>query len=359
MKTNNNTSPRAILFGCEGTSLTPVERTFFERIQPLGFILFRRNCKTPQQIRSLISELKSCVTHEQVPILIDQEGGCVARLASPHWREYPEASLFGKIADHDMDLACWAVETNTFLIGAELQELGITVNCAPVLDLSFFYGHQIIGSRSFHEAPEICSTLGYHALKGFYKSGIIPVIKHLPGHGRALLDSHEDLPCIREPLEELHETDFSAFRNLVDHVEEASDPYPWGMTAHIVYETIDPQKPATLSEKIIDKIIRQNIGFKGFLISDCLTMKALSGDMSDNALQAIQSGCDAVLHCSGNLNEMIDVSAKIPELSLKSQDRLRRSMVSRHFYQQETIDRLWVDFNYHLKGYWGAEQRMI
>lgn len=354
-----NNSPKAVIFGCAGTTLTPMERSFFERTQPLGFILFLRNCQTPDQVSRLVRELRSCVDHDYVPILIDQEGGRVARLKAPQWREYPEASLFGAIADDDMNLACWAVETNAFLMGAELQSLGINVNCAPLLDLSIPDAHQIIGSRSFHESPEICSSLGYYALKGFHRAGIIPVIKHLPGHGRALMDSHEELPHIRESLEELDETDFSVFSTVISQNKDDNAPCPWGMTAHIIYDAIDPKHPATLSDKVIHKIIRQNIGFEGFLVSDCLTMKALQGDMGELALKAVNAGCDAVLHCSGNLDEMIVVAAKTPSLSQISQDRLKAGMVSRHFHDEDTQERLWVEFNYYLKSYWGGEQRVM
>lgn len=351
--------PKAVIFGCEGTSLTPAERSFFERTQPLGFILFLRNCQTPDQVKSLVIELKACVNHDYVPILIDQEGGRVARLKSPHWREYPEASLFGKIADEDMNLACWAVETNAFLIGAELQSLGINVNCAPLLDLFIPHAHQIIGSRAFHESPEICASLGYYALKGFQKAGIVPIIKHLPGHGRALLDSHEELPHILDSLEELTETDFDIFSHVIAQNKDDNAPSPWGMSAHIIYNAIDSKNPATLSEKVISKIIRQNIGFEGFLVTDCLTMKALRGDMGDNAIKAINAGCNAVLHCSGSLDDMITVAAKTPCLSQTSQDRLKAGMVSRHFHDDDTQDRLWIEFNYYLKEFWGGEQQVM
>ena len=355
----SDSAPRAAIFGCAGTVLTPVERSFFERVQPLGFILFLRNCQTPDQVRLLVKELKSCVSHDYVPILIDQEGGRVARLKAPQWREYPEASLFGVIADDDMNLACWAVETNAFLMGAELQSLGINVNCAPLLDLSVPYAHQIIGSRSFHESPEICASLGYYALKGFHRAGIVPVIKHLPGHGRALMDSHEELPHISESLEELTETDFSVFSTVISQNKEDNAPCPWGMSAHIIYDSIDSKYPATLSEMVIQKIIRQSLDFEGFLVSDCLTMKALHGDMGELALKAVNAGCDAVLHCSGTLDEMIIVAAKTPFLSEVSQDRLKAGMVSRQSHDGEPQERLWVEFNYYLKKYWGGEQRVM
>lgn len=350
---------KAIIFGFEGLTLSEAEISFFQRTQPLGFILFARNCQSPQQVSQLTESLRACVDHEYVPILIDQEGGRVARLKAPHWREYPEAEVFGRIADEDMNLACWAAETNALLIGAELQSLGVNVDCAPLLDLFFPEAHPIIGSRAFHESPEISSALGYCALKGFHKSGIAPVIKHLPGHGRATLDSHEDLPVVSASLEDLAEMDFFTFHNVIMQNYDDNAPTPWGMTAHIIYNAIDAMKPATLSPTVISEIIRGQIGFDGFLITDCLTMKALKGNMGDNAIRAIQAGCDAALHCSGNLEEMISISCKVPELSSVSQDRLKAGVVSRHFQDAEAIERLWTEFNYYLKDFWGTDRRGI
>lgn len=352
-------NPKSIIFGCESTQLTQTERQFFERTQPLGFILFLRNCKSPDQVSKLVSELKSCVDHEYVPILIDQEGGAVSRLKSPHWREYPEASLFGQVADDDMGLACWAVEMNSFLIGSELNRLGINVNCAPLLDLYFSGAHHIIGTRAFHDSPEIASVLGYYSIKGYHRAGIVPVIKHLPGHGRALADSHEELPIVKDSVVDLQETDFATFRSVCEQIKEEEWPTPWGMTAHVLYTAIDANQPATLSDTLIDKIIRRYIGFKGFLLSDCITMKALQGDMGDLTQSIIEAGCDAVLHCNGVLEEMISIAPKAPPLSQKSMDRLKMGMVSRHTYSQENEESLWIDLNYQLKPYWNNKRRSM
>jgi len=352
-------NPKAIIFGCESTQLSDTERHFFERIQPLGFILFLRNCQSPEQVRQLVEELKSCVRHDYVPILIDQEGGRVSRLKSPNWRQYPEPALFGQIAEDDLGLACWAVEMNSFLIGLELNRLGINVNCSPLLDLHYNGAHHIIGSRAFHDSPEIVSTLGYYAIKGYHRAGIVPVIKHLPGHGRALADSHEELPIVRDSLSDLQETDFAVFKSICDQIQQEEWPTPWGMTAHILYRNLDANLPATLSEKVLDKVIRRHIGFKGFLISDCITMKALQGDREELTQNSIEAGCDAVLHCSGVLEEMVKVAPKTPFLSNKSMERLKMGMVSRHTYSTENEESLWIDLNYELKPYWDNKRRTM
>lgn len=354
--------PRSVIFGCSGLRLTDAERDFFSRIQPLGFILFLRNCQSPDQVKALTSELRSCVKHDYAPILIDQEGGKVARLTPPHWRVYPEASVFGQMAEDDINKACWAAEVNAFLIGSELYRLGINVDCAPVLDLSVNYAHQIIGSRAFHTLPEICSVLGYHAVKGFQRAGIVPVIKHIPGHGRALVDSHEDLPIVTESLEELQESDFQVFQTVCNQLKEEALPTPWAMTAHVIYDALDSIAPATLSETVIERAIRRYIGFSGFLVSDCITMKALQGEtpkMEDRAHKAISAGCDAVLHCSGKLDEMISVATATPFLSPKSLDRFKTGMVSRRVHHEENEDNLWIELNYHLKPYWTQNQRVM
>lgn len=352
-------NPKAVIFGCQSTTLTPAERDFFERSQPLGFILFLRNCQEPAQVKALTEELRSCVHHSYVPILIDQEGGAVARLKSPHWREYPNASLFGKLADDDMNLACWAIEINSYLIGLELNRIGVNVNCSPMMDLQFPEAHQIIGTRAFHESPEVAALLGYHAIQGFQRSGIVPVMKHLPGHGRTVVDSHETLPYVKDSVGELQETDFLAFRSLCEHLKEEGRATPWGMTAHVVYESVDPSLPATLSDKVIDKIIRRFIGFNGFLITDCLTMKALKGDKGTLAQQSLLAGCDAALHCSGDLEEMISIATKVPFLSAKSHDRLKVGMLSRHVSLEANEENLWIELNYQLKPYWNGKRRMI
>ncbi|WP_052045980.1 beta-N-acetylhexosaminidase [Candidatus Paracaedibacter symbiosus] len=349
--TNDLPLPKSVIFGCSGTALTSEEIDLYKRTQPLGFILFSRNCDNPMQIESLISQLKSCVNHEYVPILIDQEGGRVARLGLPHWRQYPPPAVFGKIADDDLDLATWCAETNAYLMGIELIRMGINVNCAPILDLSFPETHPIIGDRAFHESPEIVTALGLSVLRGFEKAGVTGVIKHLPGHGRALVDSHESLPRIQTSEEELNEVDFLPFKGICNHILYENLSYPWGMTAHIVYDAIDEKAPATQSYNIIQKVIRDEIGFNGLLISDCLTMKALSGPFQERAAASIEAGCDVVLHCSGNLEEMIDVAVGCPPLSADALERLNASVAKVISHTEESEPALVEKLTLHIKSY--------
>lgn len=319
----DNMGQRALILGCSGLTLTDDERAFFERCQPFGFILFARNCESPSQVRNLIASLKETVNHAYVPILIDQEGGRVARLKPPHWRDYPPAEIFGKIAQDDLETALWCAKTNAYLMGCELADLGINVNCAPVVDLFHTGTHPIIGDRAFGDDPMLVAQLASAAAHGLIEAGVTPVIKHLPGHGRALVDSHEDLPVVTTDLERLAESDFEAFRLLCqsDLAKKC-----WGMTAHIVYPEIDDKNPATQSNDVIFGIIRQHIGFEGFLLSDCVTMKALKGSYGERALKSLQAGCNAALHCSGVLDEMIDLLTDIPPLTQIAINRLAPSV---------------------------------
>lgn len=332
--------------------MTPEEIEFFQRCQPLGFILFTRNCENPLQVKALISQLKSCVSHQYVPILIDQEGGRVARLKPPHWRQYPPAAAFGLLAEDDLDLAKWCAQTTSYLMGIELIQLGINVNCTPTLDLFFKEMHPVIGDRAFHEEPEIITSLGLSVLRGLEKAGVTGVIKHLPGHGRAHVDSHHALPHVLTSEEDLNNSDFLPFKAICNHIAYENLSYPWGMTAHIVFEAIDSKMPATQSPLLIQKVIRDEIGFKGLLISDCLTMKALSGTFQERAELSIEAGCDVVLHCSGKLEEMIDVIAGCPPLSADTLERLNASVAKVTSHTEESESSLLEKVNYHLKGYW-------
>ena len=320
----SSTTPKPVIFGCSGPSLTPEERDFFKRSHPLGFILFSRNCQTPSQIRDLISQLRECVPHKTIPILIDQEGGRVARLRPPYWRDYPPYSVFGKLFKDNPEKAIWATKINSFILAQELRELGITVNCAPVADLTLPGSHPIISDRSFSQDPLTVITLCLAVMEGFKVAGITPILKHLPGHGHATVDSHEELPFVALPLDHLCATDFSVFQQVCAHFS-LSPSFYWGMTAHIVFSKID-SFCTTHSPIIIDSIIRNHIGFKGFLVSDCLTMKALTGSYGQRAADALKAGCNAVLHCSGNLEEMIDVISALPPLSFESEELLKQSV---------------------------------
>jgi len=320
-------NPRAVIFGLAGKKLTPAERNFFIRTQPLGFILFARNIDTPEQTQALVADLRGLLEHSQAPILIDQEGGTVARLSSLYWRLPPAAAVFGQLAEDDPPTAAQMTRANAWLIGCDLNKLGISVNCAPCLDLTTPQTHPIIGERAFSNNPNIVATLALQAIQGFLEAGITPVLKHLPGHGRATVDSHEAPAPVPLSRTDLMATDFRAFQLTLDHLYLAFPHYsPWGMTAHVTYADIDAEEPATHSSKIIDGIIRGSIGFRGFLISDCITMKALSKSMGYRAKRALEAGCDAVLHCSGKLDDMIEVASRVRPVREESWRRFEMSL---------------------------------
>ncbi len=285
---------------------------------PLGFILFQRNCASPAQLRRLITQLRAAVGRADAPVLIDQEGGRVARLRPPHWRAAPPAARFAALARVDRQSGLQAAHLNARLIAAELDALGITVDCAPVLDLPVAGADPIIGDRAAGEDAQSAAALGRAACQGFLAGGVQPVIKHIPGHGRARVDSHHDLPRVTASMADLERSDFAPFRALAD--------MPWAMTAHVVYPAMDPARPATLSPRVIAEIIRGFIGFDGVLISDDLSMGALRGSLGGSlgglAQAAIEAGCDVVLHCTGEIDEMRQIADRVPLLSKKTTARL-------------------------------------
>ncbi len=287
---------RAVIFGCEGLALTPWETGFFAETDPLGFILFARNCDSPGQVQALVRSLRESVGRDDAPVLIDQEGGRVQRLKPPHWRAAPASGRFGRLAEVDLASAREAVRLNAQIIAAELAALGIDVDCLPCLDLQRPEGHSVIGDRSFGPEPSLVADLGRECCAGLMSGGVLPVIKHMPGHGRAAVDSHLELPRVAASRDELEALDFVPFRSLAD--------MPLGMTAHIVFEAIDPDQPATTSPVVIEQIIRGSIGFQGLLLSDDLSMEALDGSIGDRAARALDAGCDIALHCNGEREEM-------------------------------------------------------
>lgn len=305
-------SPKAAIFGCSGLVLTQDERTFFERQPPLGFILFARNCESPEQIRQLVADLRSTVPHNDVPVLIDQEGGRVARLRPPHWRAYPPAERFVSLAALHPDNAVRACYLNARLIAEELAALGINTNCAPVADLRLQGAHDIIGDRAFGHNAATIVPLARAQAQGLMDGGVMPVLKHIPGHGRAMVDSHESLPVVDADIETLQE-DFAPFKALAD--------LPMAMTAHVRYQSIDADYPATLSPSAI-RLIREEIGFDGLLMTDDMSMKALRGDLGELSTQALAAGCDVILHCNGQMEEMQHIASMIGEMG---GDALRRA----------------------------------
>ena len=297
----------AAIYGCLGTKLLPAEQDFFRAQQPFGFILFARNCADPNQIRALCAALREVAGNANAPVLIDQEGGRVARLKPPHWRAHPAAGRFGAMFLTDAEGARTAAYLNARLIAHDLREVGITVDCAPVLDLPVEGAHDVIGDRAFSRDPAIGIELGRASIDGFLDGGVLPVVKHIPGHGRATVDSHQALPRVSASRAELSAHDFVTFRSL--------NRVPLAMTAHVVYEALDAKRPATTSPKIIRDIIRGEIGFDGLLVSDDLSMAALDGSLGARAKAALTAGCDVVLHCNGLMDEMIEIAGSVKPLS--------------------------------------------
>jgi beta-N-acetylhexosaminidase len=303
--------------------LSDAERAFFGATQPYGFILFARNIRTPDQVRALVADLRACVAHRDAPVLIDQEGGRVQRLAPPHWRAMPPWRRFGELHARDQRAGEKASEINARLIAAELMELGITVDCLPVLDVPVPGAHDIIGDRAFAEEPETVTRLGAAVCRGLRQGGVMPVIKHIPGHGRARGDSHLELPVVDAPLADLRARDFAPFLAVSQGLNGGAGC--WAMTAHVVYKALDAARCATISPTVIETVIRGEIGFAGPLISDDLSMKALSGGMRERTEGALGAGCDLVLHCNGKMEEMREIAAVCPPLSAAAQARLEKA----------------------------------
>lgn len=310
-------APRACILGCQGRVLGEGERAFFATADPLGFILFQRNCGDPSQVRRLVGALREAIGRADAPVLIDQEGGRVARLRPPHWREAPSAARFAAIGASDPVRAVKAARLNARLIATELLDLSITVNCAPVLDLPQTGADAIIGDRAAGQTPAQAADLGRAACEGYLAGGVLPVIKHIPGHGRARVDSHRALPHVAASLKELEAWDFRPFRALAD--------MPWAMTAHLVLGAVDAQNPVTCSARVIGDIIRGWMGFDGVLVSDDLSMGALAGGMGERGRAAIDAGCDLALHCNGKMAEMEALTGAVPRLSAQSLERLARA----------------------------------
>lgn len=313
----------AAVFSVSGITLSNDEVRLFREANPFGFILFARNCKDPKQLRELTNSLRECVGRD-CPILIDQEGGRVQRLKPPQWRQYPPMKTFGDRAADDMEGALDALRFSTLQLAEELRDGGVNVNCAPVLDVLTAGTHDAIGDRAFSSYPDIVARLGLSVCRNLLAAGVTPVMKHMPGHGRSTLDTHRDLPVVKASLDELRETDFAPFQSLA-----SSDVSPalWGMTAHIIFPAIDKDLPVTISPMGIHGIIRESIGFDGFLLSDDLDMKALDkyGDIAKRAGMVMAAGCDAALYCHADLKIMKKMAESVPKLGTKSLQRLQKA----------------------------------
>lgn len=294
-------APLAAIFGLKGPSLTEAERAFFARVRPLGYILFARNIEDPAQVLALVNDLRALAPGLDPVVLIDQEGGRVQRLKPPDWRHAPAGAEFTALYARNPDSARRHLRLNFQLIGEELRALGIDVDCAPVMDVPVPGAHDVIGDRAYGTDPATVHDLARQVCEGLIDAGVVPVIKHIPGHGRAMSDSHLELPRVGADVATLRATDFAPFRAFC---QDPGHPVAFGMTAHVVYEAIDPDQPATTSRRMIEEVIRGEIGFQGLLMSDDLGMKALSGPFDERAAKSLAAGCDVVLHCDGNMDEM-------------------------------------------------------
>ncbi len=317
-------SSRAFICGFEGLALSDVERAFIARYRPWGAILFARNVNSGSQVFDLCSEFRECLDDPDAPVFIDQEGGRVQRIKPPIVRAYPALAVYGRIYRKDIVSGVEAARLAAKLMGLDLLNLGITGNCLPVLDIPVAGSDPVIGDRAFGNDVDTVATLGTAMIDGFASVGTLPVMKHLPGHGRAGVDSHESLPVVDCELEELERVDLLPFRYNAERL-------PLAMTAHVVFSAVDEQKPATLSEQVIDKVIRKRIGYSGVLMTDDISMGALAGTVAERTGSALAAGCDLVLHCNGILDEMVDVAETCPEIAGIS---LARIQGVRDWYRQ-------------------------
>jgi beta-N-acetylhexosaminidase len=309
---------RAFICGCAGTVFTADEARFFAKYNPWGLILFKRNCETPDQITALITAFRKTVARPDAPVFVDQEGGRVQRIGPPLWRKYPEARKFGNLYQINPGLALRAARNIGRLMAAELYTLGFTSSCLPVLDVPQAGAHDVIGNRAYDHRAERIIILANAHIAGLMEGGILPVMKHVPGHGRSLVDSHHNLPIVAASRLELENGDFVPFAALAD--------LPMAMTAHVIYQAIDAEAPATLSRKLVRHVIRKVIGFNGLLMTDDLSMKALSGSFAHKAQAAYDAGCDMLLHCNGVMIEMQEVGAAATELSAKTARRAKAAL---------------------------------
>jgi beta-N-acetylhexosaminidase len=306
------------IFGLAGTVLNPDERDFFRDADPAGYILFKRNCADPDQLRALTDSLR--VLHgRELPILIDQEGGRVARMQPPVWPEFPAAERFDALYRAAPISAIEAAHANAQAIAVLLRDAGITVDCLPLLDVRDEGAHDIIGDRALGAEPMQVAALGRAVIDGLRSGGVVAVVKHMPGHGRARSDSHVELPVVDASAEQL-ERDLEPFRTL--------RAAPMGMTAHVVYTAWDAERCASVSPIVIRDIVRDRIGFDGWLMSDDIGMRALSGGFGERALAVVAAGCDVALHCSGDMSEMIAVAGSVRTMSAQAEERLARAMAS-------------------------------
>jgi beta-N-acetylhexosaminidase len=328
---------KAAIFGCAGTVLSAHERAFFRDADPLGFILFARNVETPEQARRLTEDLRSSVARAEAPVLIDQEGGRVARLKPPYWRKAPPGRVLGELYARNPEAGLEAARLNARLLALDVASIGCDVDCLPVLDIALPDTHSVIGDRAYAAQPEAVAAIGRAAAEGLMAEGVMPVIKHIPGHGRATVDSHHSLPKVAVSRDTLERTDFVPFKLLAD--------LPWAMTAHVLYEAIDPEAALTVSARGVSDVVRGHVGFDGLLLSDDLSMQALGGTLGERAARSLAAGCDIALHCNGQRAEMVEVAGRTAAMTRDAVRRFEagRSYLARHRQPQaarETRKRL-------------------
>jgi len=310
---------KPVIYGLSGLTITPDERAFFTRADPAGYILFKRNIADRAQLRALTDDLRAMSGRDDLPILIDQEGGRVARMGPPEWPAFPAGPAFDALYEIAPISAIEAARANAQAIALMLAEVGITVDCLPLLDVSQPDTTEAISTRALGSEPLRVGSMGRAIMDGLRAGGVVGVVKHMPGHGRAKVDTHYHLPTVTASDAEL-EIDLAPFRALAGA--------PMGMTSHIVFQAWDPERPATLSPLVIEEVIRKRIGFDGLLMTDDIDMKALSGTAGDKAAGAIAAGCDLVLDCWARMDEMEDIAARLDDISARSRDRLDRAMAT-------------------------------
>ena len=310
---------KPVIFGLSGPALTPDERAFFGESKPAGFILFRRNCETRAQMRALTDSLRDLTGRDDVPILIDQEGGRVARMQPPEWPEFPAGPAFDRLYDLAPSSAIEAARANGHALGLMLSEVGVNVDCLPLLDLALPDTTPAVASRALGSDPMRVAALGRATLDGLKSGGVVGVVKHMPGHGRARVDSHYELPVVDASDAEL-EADIAPFRTL--------NWAPMGMTCHLMFTAWDAENPASLSKTIIEQVIRGRIGFDGLLMTDDIDMKALSGTAGEKAARAVAAGCDLALDCWARMDEMEEIASRLGEMGAKSRERLAAAMAT-------------------------------
>lgn len=309
------TESKAMILGCSGLTLTDDEIALYKAERPWGFILFGRNIGDAQQITDLVASMRNAVGRPHAPVLIDQEGGRVQRIRPPILQSYPNAQALGEIYVRDREKGLRAAWLMSRLHAFDLMRFGINVDCLPVLDVPVGGASNVIGNRAYGFDPKLVSQMGQAAADGLKAGGMLPVMKHIPGHGRGMVDSHHELPVVDVTLDDLDAHDFVPFRALNKEL--------MGMSAHLVFNAIDPERPATTSRKVIEEIIRGRIGFDGLLMSDDSSMNALKGTLGERAANIVAGGCDIVLHCNGVMSEMLEVVKEVPVLSGRSLERTK------------------------------------